>query len=261
MRVQGDQLSSFMHSYISQKNKRDLFKDREFIQALSKLSAIVGQRDSTVLLAKLYADHMIAMKEHLTTSELPENVPELMLSYLNAVNRNAKGNDFDDRTVHKAAKIISWNCLREGFQPKAADMTSVIDALTDGHMEPQVVLDYLEERLHLIQTLGPARDRIKFVLDPLAEYLAALYLRDTWQRQRTVWDEFEPEAIKITANLQVTSFLVAIDDCWSAARMEVPRFVIEKISAASTASSAGTIDSEPTYRRQEEELTKRTMDQ
>ena len=104
---------------------------------MSKLSAIVGQRDSTVLLAKLYADQMIAMKEHPTDSELPRNVPELMLSYLNTLNRNARADDLDDRTVHSVAKAIAWNCLCDTFQPKAANLDSVFVAL-NCYSDPKV---------------------------------------------------------------------------------------------------------------------------
>jgi hypothetical protein len=44
----------------------------------------VGDRNTTVLLAKLYAEHMISLKKAQRVENLPENVPELMLSYLQA---------------------------------------------------------------------------------------------------------------------------------------------------------------------------------
>src|SRR5262245_57253940 len=48
---------------------------------------MVGDRDITVLLAKLFAEQMIASKEHCLDDNLPQNIPDLMLSYLNELNR------------------------------------------------------------------------------------------------------------------------------------------------------------------------------
>ncbi|MBD0341656.1 MAG: HEAT repeat domain-containing protein, partial [Microcoleus sp. Co-bin12] len=63
LRIAGNRLSSFMESYLSQRKKRDLFSDTEFFNACSQLSTIAGDRNITVLLAKLYADQIIAKKE------------------------------------------------------------------------------------------------------------------------------------------------------------------------------------------------------
>jgi hypothetical protein len=62
-RVQGNRLSSFTEAYLGQRGKRALFDDAEFFDDCRKFSAMVGDRNITVLLAKLYAEHMIASKE------------------------------------------------------------------------------------------------------------------------------------------------------------------------------------------------------
>ncbi|MBD0394933.1 MAG: HEAT repeat domain-containing protein, partial [Microcoleus sp. C1-bin4] len=66
LRIAGNRLSSFMESYLSQRQKRDLFSDTEFFKACIQLSTIAGDRNITVLLAKLYADQIIAKKEGTT---------------------------------------------------------------------------------------------------------------------------------------------------------------------------------------------------
>ncbi|HEY9611889.1 MAG TPA: PBS lyase, partial [Allocoleopsis sp.] len=63
LRVEGNRLSSFMDAYLTQQGKRELFDDPEYFDACRKLSLMVGERDITVLLAKLYADQLIATKE------------------------------------------------------------------------------------------------------------------------------------------------------------------------------------------------------
>jgi FOG: HEAT repeat len=63
MRIQGDRLSSFMEAYLTARGKRELFDDSEYFEHCKRLSVLVGKGNTTVLLAKLYADQMIASKE------------------------------------------------------------------------------------------------------------------------------------------------------------------------------------------------------
>src|SRR5262249_35605261 len=70
LRVRGNRLSSFMDSYLKQRGKRDLFDDPEYFAACGRLSTMVGTREITVLIAKMYAEQMIAAKEHID-GELP----------------------------------------------------------------------------------------------------------------------------------------------------------------------------------------------
>jgi hypothetical protein len=87
LRIQGNRLSSFLEAYLTQRGKREYFDDAEFFDACRRLSLMVGTRDITVLLAKLYAEQMIAAKEGPAESILPDTIPDLMLSYVNEVNR------------------------------------------------------------------------------------------------------------------------------------------------------------------------------
>jgi hypothetical protein len=86
MRIDGKRLASFMEAYLQKCGKRELFDDPEFFEACKRLSMMVGERDTTVLLAKLYAEQMIASKEG-AGENLPENILDLMLQYLNELNR------------------------------------------------------------------------------------------------------------------------------------------------------------------------------
>src|SRR3954470_17902370 len=67
MRIEGKRLSVFLDAYLNERRKRDLFDDPEYFDACSQLSRMVGERDVTVLLAKLYADQMVATKESPTS--------------------------------------------------------------------------------------------------------------------------------------------------------------------------------------------------
>ncbi|MDZ7969725.1 MAG: HEAT repeat domain-containing protein [Nostoc sp. DedSLP03] len=215
--IEGNRLSSFMEAYLTQANRRDLFTDPEFFQACSHLSQMVGGRKVTALLAKLYADQLIAVKvEGIQQSPLIRsgNIPELMLWYLNELNRSvtAEGNKLSDRIVRQDAKIIAWECVKQTFQPTTAKRDTIVAVLSGN--DPENRLKYLEERLHLIQTIGAAQDKIRFALDPLAEYLAAMQMLELCQNNQDFWNEFWHQITTASVGIDpITGFLLALQDC------------------------------------------------
>ncbi|MBW4632895.1 MAG: HEAT repeat domain-containing protein [Iphinoe sp. HA4291-MV1] len=220
LRIEANKLSSFMEAYLMQYGKRDAFTDQEFFDACSRLSLMVGQRDITVLLAKLYAEQLIATKVGTqNTVSLPENIPSLMLGYLNELNRDVTVDKLDDRTVHQDAKVLAWECLQASYQPGNAKRTEAIAVLaTQGIDNAEAHLDYLENRLHLIQTIGSAKDQFRFCLDPLAEYLAALYVVEIYSNNDGKWrSQFFRKAddlIKTGAQDTIKGFLLAVRECY-----------------------------------------------
>lgn len=215
LRIEGNRLSSFMEAYLTQRGKRDRFTDPEFFDACSRLSLMVGQRDITVLLAKLYAEQLIAGKESMTVGNLPNNIPDLMLSYLNELNHSVTGDKLDDRAVHQDAKTIAWECLKATYQPAVAKRKDAIVALTGDDAEAR--LNYLENRLRLIQTIGSAKDQIRFSLDPLAEYLAGLLLVELYGKNDGKWRSFLKQADSMSgAPDSIKGILLAVRDCYLA---------------------------------------------
>jgi HEAT repeat protein len=213
LRVKGNRLSTFMEAYLTAHKKRDLFEDDEFFEACRRLSLIVGDRDITALLAKLYAEQMIATKEGAADADAPENIPELMLSYLNDLSRGSGPNEPDIREVHRAAKSIAWECLKKTLRPTPARRDDVLSAL-GGEEKGAPLLKHLEERLRLIQTVGAGRDRVRFALDPLAEYLAGMHLVDVNGEDEEAWRSFLDRLDeKVVENEEIKGFLLATRDC------------------------------------------------
>ena len=212
LRIAGNRLSSFMESYLSQRQKRDLFSDTDFFNACIQLSTIAGDRNITVLLAKLYADQLIAKKEGTTDGNLPDNIAELMLHYLNQVNHSVTEDKISDSTVHKDAKIIAWECLKPTYRPAAANPKNAIIAL--GAENPESRIKYLENKLRIIQTKGVARDQIHFALDPVAEYLAALHLLDINGKDESKWQDFLKVADSQNSLEGIKGFMLAVKDCY-----------------------------------------------
>jgi HEAT repeat protein len=228
MRIQGNRLSSFMEAYLGRRSKRSLFTDAEFFDGCIKLSVMVGDRDITVLLAKLFAEQMIASKEG-AVQNLPDSIPDLMLRYLNELNRRRAG--LEDRMVHSAAKIIAWECLKETFLPTSARLEAVLVAL--GGDTAQGRIDFLEKNLLLLQVIGAGRDRVKFVLDPLAEYLAGLYIVENYRDNERLWRDFLDKADALSSSPStINGFLLSVRDCCLAADPEkkIPSFVLEELA-------------------------------
>ena len=219
LRIEGERLSQFMDAYLGQRKKRDLFEDEDYFDACRRLSRMVGQRNITILLARLYADQMIEQQEG-AGGTLPASVPELMLSYLNQLNRTIEpANQRDYLAVRQDAQRVAWACLQQTYRPAAAAKTGAKGLLAAlATPEAQARLAYLENRLRLIQTLEPG-DRVRIVLDPLAEYLAALCLvEDCSEQPDERWAQFLDSIDPILARTNdppeaIQGFLLAVRDC------------------------------------------------
>lgn len=231
MRIAGNRLSSFMEAYLNHRDKRELFSDIEFFDACRKLSSMVGERNITVLLAKLYAEEMIGAKKSLPAADLPDTIPALILRYLNELNRAVKEDPLYDRIVHQAAKVVAWECLRKTFKPDTATYEDILTAL--GGTDAEAHLKYLQDRLRLLQPVPPALDRVRLILDPLAEYLAAAHVVAENAGDEKAWRRFFVDADdKPGAPEAISGFLLAIRDCCLAESeaLKLPDFVVSELS-------------------------------
>ena len=231
MRIEGSRLSVFIDAYLNQRRKRDVFDDEEYFEACKQLSRMVSGREITLLLAKLYADQMVTAKESKADEELPKSIPDLMLCYLKELNRNVGGED--NRTIQRDCKIIAWECLKASYRPAPAERTAVIEALKVNGLDERTIEDrltYLLNRLRVIQVTGFAEDRIRFVLDPLAEYLAGLQVVEENKDDKRKWERFLENADRMPgAPEAIRGFLLAVRDCCLASESEVPDFVPDEL--------------------------------
>ncbi len=165
-----------------------------------------------------------------------------MLSYLNKLNRTVEEpNQRNQLSVHRDAQIVAWECLKQTYQPGRAMRDDVVKALAAPCNETEDIeackqdaetrLQYLEKRLRLIQTVEPG-DKIRFVLDPLAEYLAALCLVEYCRDSEEKWNEFLTSVDAIKGLLDaIQGFLLAVRDCSLVKQKElkIPEFVPEEL--------------------------------
>jgi HEAT repeat protein len=231
LRIDTNHLSPFINAYLSQAGVA--LPDLDVLSACVKLRWLVKDRGITPLLARLYVEALIGFcKADRPLCELPSTVPDLMLAYLNELNRKPTDPRIEDATVHRAAKSAAWECMMPSLRPGRADRAKVLRLLNAGSIKPEV-LDFLEQRLHVIETVPPAKTEIEFMMDPIAEYLAGLHALDLYGSDERKWRQF----IRMVQNANegpttIQEFLIAVLDCIQARAdlIRVPASIIEEIS-------------------------------
>jgi HEAT repeat protein len=248
MRIKGNNLSRFMNAYLEHKGKRHLFNDAEFFDACRKLSLVVGERDVTALLAKSFAEQLIANKEGIATN-LPENIPDLMLNYLRVLNRRPVANFTDSKIIIIAAKAQAWACLKRNLRPMPISYKASLAALRRAEVTEelrgigfpdtfsdvarrQFLINYLDSNLKIIKTSENGRDSISFTLDPLSEYLASLRLIRKYRDNHKAWHQFLQKVVSQKGGAgAIKGFLLALRDCCQSSGVEfrVPDFVAAEV--------------------------------
>ncbi|MCL2923329.1 MAG: HEAT repeat domain-containing protein [Trichodesmium sp. MAG_R04] len=248
-----DRLIKFINDYLEGQGKSNSFKDKDTedikkgIEKLFKMDLEDSPEEITVLLVKLYIDLIINTQDDTDKADknldsLPRDVPDLMLKYLNSLTN--KNNFLENKNkeqlywkVQKNTFLIAWECLKKSYQPKTAKRNDVLDLLKkeQGEAYPaEEDLQYLEADLQIIKR-GPIENQISFYLDPLAEYMAALYIVDLNQDDKQKWDYFLDQADEL-GKKDTQGFLRAVQDCCLAkqedkkAEFMIPEFVLEKLN-------------------------------
>jgi hypothetical protein len=232
LRIDSNHLLPFINAYLAAAGQASL-SDSEMFEASRRLADLVTMETGiTPLLARLFAEQLVRLtKDNEPIQNLPRSVPDLMLAYLNSLNRDRSETDVDDPTLHRAAKIAAWECLRPSMRPgQPALKSSIRDALTQANIDPSLVQRL--ETLRVMKTDQPAQTHVRFQLDALNEYLAALQIVEDPARDEKCWREFLREADgKPGAPASVRGFLAAVHDCCSARpSSNVPSWVADEFA-------------------------------
>lgn len=226
--MEADFLAEFLSSYLKQKGKRDLFSDREFLEAAVRLSELAGDRNITVLLAKIYAELMVASKEFIREHPIPGNIPDMFLSYLEALNQNVpSGPKPDSETVARLAKTAAWECLKLGLRPHSAKLSDLAAAFSSA---PDVLLKlpHCWEKWPLLQAAQSTEPAYRFTFDSFAEYFGALRLIEMLGPNEKAWRNCLTKIAERHGSAGgICSFLLTLRDCCRAKSQEagIPEFV------------------------------------
>ncbi|OCQ94397.1 hypothetical protein BCD67_07035 [Oscillatoriales cyanobacterium USR001] len=235
LRFEGAELSVFMQKYLEKLGKIHLFgTGSRFHSACGDLAKLLEgieneKRSTTVLFAKLYADMLIAKKTaensndslqnrpDSTKDKPDENIPEFMLSYLKEINKDVAEDKLNTNEVHEVAKLLAWECLKVTYRPTSIKIKDALTAVSALHpQDAKERLKYLQDKLRIIKTNPPSEDNIRFVLDPIAEYLAGLHLVDIYGNDDNKWYDFFINADFQTSPEAIKGFMLAVRDCYLA---------------------------------------------
>jgi len=225
--LKGNRVSSFIEAYLTHQNKGDVFSDdEEYFDGCRRLTRMVGDREITVLLAKMYVDQLVTWKEEGPSEDLPDNIPELMRRYVREL--HPKGTDLDTiHIVQQDAIEVAWQCVKDTFYPAAADREGILKEL--GGPDADSRLKYLEETLRILRREVGSRDQVTFVLDPLAEYLAGLRVVKGRKGDTRHWKSFLARADEKPLE-KITGFLLAVRDCCLSTEVNIPDSVPHELA-------------------------------
>ena len=194
-RLESNRLQAFFHDYLREKKRQEAeqeeFWDDDMLQrAQERLRRITEgivdeKREITVLLAKLYIDTVIAERRE-GGGLLPDSVPQLMRTYVDQINRTIEQeNRLDPELVRRSLQWLAMESLGTQFRPHAVARERVLVVLDqaiaemDKSAEPirnDTLFAYLRDRLRLVESpIGPGLPTDRLQLDPLADYLAAMW--------------------------------------------------------------------------------------
>lgn len=209
-----DRLQWFFMEYLKAGGRGDVLRDDELVPAQNQLRRIVGEKPITALLAQMFIDDVIANRRK---GLLAGSVPQLMLSYVRRIDTPADPSlrvrgalTLDRELVQQALKRLalashrqSGACGKPGYQPREFSRGLAKATLQRGEpeglgltaQEAEAVLGYCNE-LRLLVHPGEDTSELRFPLDPLADYLAALAQWEVlealgWEGGHVaVWDQF-----------------------------------------------------------------------
>ncbi|MDH5302237.1 MAG: HEAT repeat domain-containing protein [Gammaproteobacteria bacterium] len=224
-------LADFCDQYLEARNKRKLYSDREFFELCKSIIQLAGQDGITPLLATLYLDQMAYARSHGRDESGPHSIPELMLHYLNTLNRGVPEDErLPDRNVHRFAEALAWLCLRNNFRPMPVREEEISHA-TRGAIGAQQ-LNYLQHRLHLIDSYSAAQDQVAFCTKALAEHLAARHVVRLLGKSEDNWKQFIQRCRQqLRRDASVGSFIQAVGQCAQTygAELQLPSFVVPSL--------------------------------
>jgi formylglycine-generating enzyme required for sulfatase activity len=209
-----DRLQSFFVKYLNGRGQGDVLRDDELVPAQNQLRRIVGDKPITALLAQMFIDDVIANRQR---GLLAGSVPQLMLSYVRRLDtpvdpcqRQRAGLTIDAERVQWALKCLALASHRQmggdgepTYQPREFSRALAKQTLQQPEpeglglraAESEGVLAYLAERRLLVNP-GEDSSELRFPLDPLADYLAALAQLELLERMswsagpKAAWEAF-----------------------------------------------------------------------
>ncbi len=188
-KIPAQRLFGFIEEYLVAHGQRNKFSTSDLFDICGKFVGITGERPMTPGVVTLFAAMLSNLDKLPLVSQLLTSIPRIVLTYTNQVYRNIETESVMIAELSRAIKLVAWLCIRNGFQLKAINISTIRDEFASNGIEVTVLNSLLKAR-------GPVglnrleRDRVVFTDDFVAEYLAAFYLVDLYGSDVQQWLEF-----------------------------------------------------------------------
>ncbi len=224
-RLTAERLIPFIFEYLRRRGEDDLFTPREQIvlgERVLMLAETGGLTTAvTPLLATLFVESAVErIRAGKSLDDIPDQIPEVFLDYIRRLDPSTGDGDIGHDELIRGARILAQASLGETFTPKDFRYHDGLAALQINHERATSLI----QRLVSISVVE-RRDvggiaLLRFGLDSVAEYLAAIAWLDGLANKRDAWVSF-------VARVQATqgypkhfdSFLVALSTCYRTYRV------------------------------------------
>jgi photosystem II stability/assembly factor-like uncharacterized protein len=222
---------------VKQEGEDQMVTDQHIAQIAQHLSDAVAaggpSTKVTPLFARIYVEEalrILSLQHDL--KELSASIPEALFQYLRIANAGTRGGEvLPDEILTAAVKALGWCALRPNYTPQPFSKSLAIQDLKKLNLRCEnssVPADRILRRLQQIGILealdsgDASRVSMRFTLDPLAEYMAAIY-----------WIEAIKDDVEWTSWLrgiladresadEIYGFLTALKDCSAVYRRDCP---------------------------------------
>jgi hypothetical protein len=216
----------FLTEYLRRTGAEELFSGRAALQLSDRLLALVERGGKqlvvTPLLIRLYVDNAIERrKKGRPIEDLPLSVAETMLEYLRRLNPKSPEtpNHVSDDVLIQATRLRASHSLAPNFVPKDFDRNDASKFLADAAIKAEgsdVIARLVDNGILESRDVGGTQF-LRFALDPVEEYLAALYWLDRLRDSKTDWENWSAKVRAVDGHPEsIRGFLTALEDCATA---------------------------------------------
>lgn len=234
----------FLTEYLRRTETAELFPGRSALQLGERLLQVVESGGSalgvTPLFITLFTDQAVELRRRgLGLEALPPSVPEIIVEHLRRTNPQGPEvpNRVADETLVRAARVLANSSLADHFVPRDFFHDDALAQLrqTVGDVDADRIIRRLADN-GVIQV----RDRggivmLRFTLDPIAEYLAALYRIEACRGDPHKWGDWLDQIVRLPGYPgDLRGFLAALENCIVAygSDVGVPTEVNSRLAAA-----------------------------
>jgi len=171
----------------------------ERLASLIQLRTDLGERDVplTPLPVRLFVEQAVQLvREGKSLDYLPSSLPEVFLRQIRIVNpeNTSLANFIPTDRLLKVAFTLAKISLGADFVPKEFSRSDAIEEIGEPEHNSDPVRRLVLNTV-LIEKQGGRESRLRFALDPVAEFLAAVWYGERCGSDRGKWDEIKNRAV------------------------------------------------------------------